>query len=235
MQPAEHDVARRLHQALTFDHAAAVVLELALAGEAFEHRGLRLLELQEQRVLLGGAAPPAAGSSSACRPSRRRRSCGRCRRSGSPRAAGGGRPGAWLCTRRTGPAWRPAGRRASPAGSRSTARTITGGSLMICRCPSTRVVSLAKAFMLSFVVAFAVAFSTRDWNSLRCPAFSPDIACVRSVAAEHRVPDLEVAHVGESADRLAIAAHAAEQQIAAHGPLEALRAPRDRDARHRGA
>ncbi len=54
-QPAEHDVAGGLHQPLALHHAAAVVGELALAQERLQHRGLRLLALQEQRVLVVAA------------------------------------------------------------------------------------------------------------------------------------------------------------------------------------
>ena len=50
-QPAEEDVAGGLHQPLAGDDAPAVVGERALADEALEHRGLRLLRLQEQRVV----------------------------------------------------------------------------------------------------------------------------------------------------------------------------------------
>ena len=51
VHPAEQDVARRLHQPLAGDHALAVVLVLALAEVRLEHRRLRLLDLQEQRVV----------------------------------------------------------------------------------------------------------------------------------------------------------------------------------------
>src|SRR5262249_18648007 len=50
VDPAEEDVARGLRQPLTLDHALAVVRELALAHERLEHRRLRLLRLQEQRI-----------------------------------------------------------------------------------------------------------------------------------------------------------------------------------------
>ena len=53
--PAEHHVARGLHQPLALDHALAVVRELALAEERLEHRRLRLLHLQEQRVVVVAA------------------------------------------------------------------------------------------------------------------------------------------------------------------------------------
>jgi hypothetical protein len=53
--PAQEDVRRRLHQPLSRDHALAVVRVGARAEETFEHRGLRLLDLQEQRVVLVAA------------------------------------------------------------------------------------------------------------------------------------------------------------------------------------
>ena len=66
--PAEHDVAGGLRQSLALDDPLAVVVEGALAEERLEHRCLRLLELQEQRIALvtaehqhdPGARPDAA-------------------------------------------------------------------------------------------------------------------------------------------------------------------------------
>ena len=55
MDPAEHRVARRLHQPLALDDALAVVAELALAEERLEHRRLRLLHLQEERIVVVAA------------------------------------------------------------------------------------------------------------------------------------------------------------------------------------
>ena len=52
LDPAEHDVARRLGQALALDHALAAVRELALPEERLEHRRLGLLELEEQRIVV---------------------------------------------------------------------------------------------------------------------------------------------------------------------------------------
>ena len=51
VHPAEEDVAAGLHQALSGDHALTVVLKLARRDEPLEHRGLGLLQLQEERVL----------------------------------------------------------------------------------------------------------------------------------------------------------------------------------------
>src|SRR5204863_6198909 len=48
--PAEHDVAGGLHQPLALDHPLAVIGVLALAEERLQHRRLRLLELQKQRI-----------------------------------------------------------------------------------------------------------------------------------------------------------------------------------------
>ena len=54
-EPAEEDVAACLHQMLPGDDAFAVIAVLALRGEVLQHRGLGLLELQEQRVGLVAA------------------------------------------------------------------------------------------------------------------------------------------------------------------------------------
>ena len=50
MDPAEEDVARRLHHPLTDDHPLGVVLVHAPADVLLEHRLLGLLQLQEQRI-----------------------------------------------------------------------------------------------------------------------------------------------------------------------------------------
>ena len=75
-QPAEEDVTGGLHQPLALDHASALLLEPALAGEALEHRRLRLLHLQEERV-----APSPGRATARSRPAsrrcRRRPPCGR--------------------------------------------------------------------------------------------------------------------------------------------------------------
>ena len=66
--PAEEDVAGRLHQALAGDDPLAAVRVLALADESLQHRRLRLLDLQEQRVLLVDAEEehdPGAGADAA--------------------------------------------------------------------------------------------------------------------------------------------------------------------------
>ena len=68
MQPAEEDVARRLHQPLALDDALAVVRVLALAEVRLEHRRLRLLDLEEERVVVVPAEQqddPAAGADAA--------------------------------------------------------------------------------------------------------------------------------------------------------------------------
>ena len=55
----------RLHHPLALDDALPVLLELALAEERLEHRGLRLLELEEQRVAVVAAEQehdPGAGA-----------------------------------------------------------------------------------------------------------------------------------------------------------------------------
>src|SRR5580700_5185932 len=53
--PAEEDVRRRLHQPLPRDHALAVVPIGAGRQETLEHRRLRLLDLEEQRIVIVAA------------------------------------------------------------------------------------------------------------------------------------------------------------------------------------
>ena len=50
--PAEQDIGGGLHQSLPCDDPLAVVRVLALADEPLEHRGLSLLDLQEQGILI---------------------------------------------------------------------------------------------------------------------------------------------------------------------------------------
>ena len=66
--PAEQDVGRRLHHPLPFHDAPSVLDEPALPEERLEHRGLRFLELKEQRVVLVAAQQqqdPGAGAHAA--------------------------------------------------------------------------------------------------------------------------------------------------------------------------
>src|SRR3954454_12367930 len=63
--PAEEDVAPRLHQPLSLDHPLALVLERAALRERLEYRALSLLDLEEEGIL--GRAPeqedyPGAGA-----------------------------------------------------------------------------------------------------------------------------------------------------------------------------
>ena len=53
-RPTQEDVARGLHQALPYHHALAVVRYRRMPRIAFEHRGARLLDLEEQGIV--GAA-----------------------------------------------------------------------------------------------------------------------------------------------------------------------------------
>ena len=52
-RPAEEDVACRLHEALARHDPLAVVLVQGLAGVGLEHRLPRLLDLQENRIVVG--------------------------------------------------------------------------------------------------------------------------------------------------------------------------------------
>src|SRR5256885_13418898 len=53
--PTEKDVARGLHQPLPLDDALAVMAELALPEVLLKHGNLRLLDLEEQRVVVVAA------------------------------------------------------------------------------------------------------------------------------------------------------------------------------------
>ena len=55
LDPAEHDVARRLREALALDHPLAAVRELAVTEERLQDRRLGLLELEEQRIVVVAA------------------------------------------------------------------------------------------------------------------------------------------------------------------------------------
>jgi hypothetical protein len=53
--PPEQDVGRRLHHSLPFHDALSVLGELSFPEERLEYRGLRFLELEEQRVVVVAA------------------------------------------------------------------------------------------------------------------------------------------------------------------------------------
>ena len=66
--PAEEDIGCGLHHPLPLDDALPVLLEPALAEERLEHRLLRLLELEEQRIGVVAAheeQDPGAGPNAA--------------------------------------------------------------------------------------------------------------------------------------------------------------------------
>ena len=194
--PAEEDVARGLHQPLALDDALAVVRVLALPEHRLEHRRLRLLDLEEERIARSRGRA-AARSSSACRRCRRRPPCARDRRTGSSRAAGAGHAAA--CGGRGGTSARISlldrlgVQLAGELGDRHDERRVGDDPRL-----AVDVLASAResAFMLSFVRAFAAERLT-------------DFACFESLLArscassspivEPRVPDVEVAHRGELA------------------------------------
>ncbi len=92
VQPAEEDVAASPASGAGPATTRSPWLANSLRPEeALEHRGLRLLDLQEQRVAAVDAR--ASGRSRpACRRCRHRRPCARSRRRGTARAGRGGRP-----------------------------------------------------------------------------------------------------------------------------------------------
>ena len=54
LQPAEEDVARRLHQAAAVHDPLPVIRVDALTGVRLQHRGARLLDLEKQGILSAG-------------------------------------------------------------------------------------------------------------------------------------------------------------------------------------
>ena len=67
-EPAEEDVARRLHQPLALDYAPALLLELLLPANGSSTEALRLLDLQEERIVRVAAEEqndPGAGPDAA--------------------------------------------------------------------------------------------------------------------------------------------------------------------------
>src|SRR6266516_5442123 len=75
--PAQEDVGRRLHQPLAGYHPLPVMCITALAHEPFEYRFLRLLQLQEQRVIVVAAEhqQDVAAGADAAHPTTLRAAC----------------------------------------------------------------------------------------------------------------------------------------------------------------
>ena len=156
-----------LHQALPRDHALAAVAVLALADEALQHRRLRLLDLQEQRVLVVDAeeqGDPGLGADAA-------HANDLARQIDEPEllkqvaAVGLERPLVGTDEREHFLLERVP---LDLSGSSSSTGTISGGSLMMRGSPSTRWVSLSNACMLSFVrdlSRMASAFFSRFGSS----------------------------------------------------------------------
>ena len=175
--PAEEDVARRLHQALTGDDALAAVAVLALADEPLEHRRLRLLDLQEQRVLVvdaeeerdPGAGADAADADDLAGQVDEPELLEQVAAVGLERPPVGADEGAHLLLE-----LRPA-RRAS--GRSSSIGTISGGSLMMRGSPSTRWVSFSNACMLSLVRDFSMLASAFFSRFGSTPAVNSATAC----------------------------------------------------------
>ena len=170
-EPAEEDVARRLHQALTFDDALAVVVVQAPAEDRLEHRRLRFLQLEEERIAvvvadhqrdprprphaadtddLAGSVDVAEALEQVAPVAGQR----------APVRAEDGPDGLAEVSARS-------------AGRRSSIGTMSGGSAMIRGSPSTKWVSLSNARMLSLARALATVrsncFSSPRWRRRPTP------------------------------------------------------------------
>ena len=159
MRPAEQGVAGGLEASLADHHALAVILVLAGAGERLEHRCLRLLDLEHERIV--GVDPdeerdPGAGADAAdaddlarhvdeavlveqVTPFRGERGAVRLSTIASTSSA--------IACQASSP-------------KRLSSVTTSGGSSRKRRSPSTCPVSFLTARMLSFVRAFATSAST---------------------------------------------------------------------------
>ena len=158
--PAEEDVARRLHQALPVRRRALRGCVRARAEVRLEHRRLRLLDLEEERVVAVASEQqedPAAGSDAA--------DADHLPREIDPAELLEQMPAIGL-QRLPVLAEEMVYRRLDllggmPASAASSAAgTISGGSETMRGSPSTSCVSFAKAFRLSFVLAFSAACTT---------------------------------------------------------------------------
>ena len=202
LDPAEHDVAGGLREPLALDDALAVLGERALAQERLEHRRLRLLELQEQRIVVvaaehqddPGARAHAADADDLA-----------------------GRVDVAIALEQPPPvgAQRPPVRADEPVDERldlrprrrpvctSSIGTISGGSLTILRLPSTTVVSFENARMLSFdrVLARLRSNTFRRFRLICCGDQRRD-----RLEVDAGVPDVEVRHPPEVPDRLPVGA-----------------------------
>ena len=160
VEPAEHDVTRRLEQALAFDDALAMVAVLAAAAVRLQHRGIGLLDLQEERVgvvLAEHEEDPAAGADAA-------HADDLARQVDHPVALEQVAPvGLEAVAVDAELLVEPGLERRGIDVARRARRsgTSNGASLAIRTSPSTTSVSFAKAFMLSLVSAFATTLVNR--------------------------------------------------------------------------
>ena len=109
----------------------------------------------------------------------------------------------------------------------SSTGTIRGGSLMIRRWPSTTVVSLPSACMLSRVRALATSFSARCSRPL---ASWPPNWLSASSTSRCAYQTASIGRVGELPHRCAVALDACEHDLAALLGREAVVAPGDGEA-----
>ena len=163
LDPAEHDVARRLRQALALDDPLAAVRELAAAEERLQHRRLGLLELEEQRILVVAAeheADPGARADAADADDLAGRvDVAEALEQLAPVARERAPVGADDAAEELLDQVRAARRATSSIG------TISGGSPMMRSSPSTTSVSFPNALMLSLVRPLAT-FASRALDGL---------------------------------------------------------------------
>ncbi len=149
--PAEEDVAGRLHQPLALDDPLAGLPVTALRQVALEHRARRLLQLEEQRVLLVPALEECDEGTGPDAPHPDHLACDVDELEPLDQAAPV-RTAASGCTPRAGSRCRSRrvlGERLRRSCAQSRSGTMNGGWLTIRYWPSTSSPSLARACVLS--------------------------------------------------------------------------------------
>ena len=217
----------RLHQSLARDHPLALVRVQAAAGVLLEDRGLRLLRLQDDRVVVVEALHqqdpgPRADAAHADH------LAGHVDAAGTARAGACGRSTASGGRTRPGSRIRANSSVASSSVSSSVTGTMSGGVLTNRAWPSTVVVSLSNACRLSLVLALATRRSVRPRTLRLQQRLDPGEL---AVDVQVRVPDVQVGLIGEGADRLPVGPGRGEHHRLAFLALEPVVPAGDLQAR----
>ena len=211
LRPPEEHVAGGLHEPVAVDDALAVVGEDARAGVRLQHRGARLLDLEEEGVALAGHEEehPAGGADAA-----------------DPHHLDGGVAELVAVEQRLvrvgerGPVARPA-RPGAPAGSRpggcpSAWKMVGSWSLMTGISPlcSTSFGKMSSAMLFALLLLQALEGPLAEAGILD--------AGDQLVGRDRPVPELQRLHLAELGHGLAVGADAGRGHVRGHGLLQAV-------------